>query len=330
MAASMLAESQRGGSNWTVLAPTWTFTRSTPPILEIVTGKDALWSDLSETINQARQIDLDVALFPTPSFPKGSPAWWLEGKRDFAWWLVWFEQYAKFLNHHADLATRTDAQALVIGGDWLDPALPGGLLADGSPSGVPADAEARWRDLIAQVRQRFAGQIWWALPFEHASANTPPFLDAVDGVYLLFEEPLTSRSDATPAELEAEAARLMDSVALPLKTRLNKPLILATAYASADGAATACLPDPAGGCLPLEALAQPNPDFPAIFLDLQEQVDIYSALLAAVNARTWVDGFIARGYYPPAALQDKSASTHGKPVSSILEFYFPRMSGEMP
>ena len=35
-------------------------------------------------------------------------------------------------------------------------------------------------------------------------------------------------------------------------------------------------------------------------LDLQEQVDIYNALPAAVNSAPRVDGFISRGYYPPA------------------------------
>ena len=216
--AAMLAEVQRGGSNWTVLSPTWTYTRNTPPILEILTGHNPLWFDLTETINQARQIDLDVALFPTPDFAQNPQTWWIEGKRDFAWWLVWYEQYARFLTHHADLAARTDAQALVIGGDWLDPALPGGLLADGSPSGVPADAETRWREIINQVRQQYGGQVWWALPFNQAIAEAPPFLDAVDGIYLLFEEPLTSRSGRVRrAEMEAEAARLLDTVALPLK-----------------------------------------------------------------------------------------------------------------
>jgi hypothetical protein len=128
-------------------------------------------------------------------------------------------------------------------------------MADGSPpASADAGALARY-DL--QLRLRFDGNLVGA-PFEQRSPM-PPFLDAVDGVYLLFEEPLTSRSDAAPAEMEAEAARLLDTVALPLKTRLNKPLIIAPAYASADGAATACLPDPQGGCLPLDALQQPNP-----------------------------------------------------------------------
>ena len=38
--------------------------------------------------------------------------------------------------------------------------------------------------------------------------------------------------------------------------------------------------------------------------------------------RTWIEGFISRGYYPPAALQDASASIHGKPVTDLLAKWF--------
>ncbi|MGW8249279.1 MAG: glycoside hydrolase family 113, partial [Anaerolineales bacterium] len=319
--AEIMQQVQFAGGNWTVLAPTWSYTRSSPPILEIVAGKDAFWFDMADFIQEGRGLEQNIAVFPTPNFNQLSYQWWAEAPRDFPWWVVWFDQYKSFILHHADLAARNDAQALILGGNWLEPAMPGGRLSDGSPSGVPADAEARWREIITQVRSRYDGQIWWALPFSEAVVGAPSFLDSVDGIYLLFSEPLSSRPDASQEELETEAARLIDTALLPLRQRFDKPLFLAPAYASADGTATACLPDPAGGCLPLSALEQPAPDFPAIPLDLQEQVDIYRALLSVINTRTWIDGFISRGYYPPAALQDKSASVHGKPALDILAYY---------
>lgn len=326
----MMDQTLMAGGNWTVLDPTWTYTRNSPPILQLVAGEDAFYADVHAFIQAGRERGQNIALFPTPNFGGQSALWWTQARRDFAWWIAWFDQYRAFLLHHADLASQSGAQALIIGGDWLGPALPGGRLADGSPSGAPADAELRWREIIALLRQHYNGYIWWALPFSEAAAGAPPFLDSVDGIYLLFSEPLTGRSDASQAELESEAARLIDTALQPLKLRLNKPLILAPAYASADGGATACLPDPAGGCLPPSALEQPNPDYPGIPLDLQEQVDIYSALLAVVNARPWLDGFVSRGYYPPTALQDKSASLHGKPALDILAYYFPRLTGAQP
>jgi len=62
-------------------------------------------------------------------------------------------------------------------------------------------------------------------------------------------------------------------------------------------------------------------------LDLQAQADLYEAILTAVNGRPWVSGVVSRGYYPPVALRDKSASAHGKPAADILWYWFPRMLG---
>ncbi len=115
---------------------------------------------------------LNIALRPTPHFLIDSDEWWTSAPRDESWWQVWFEQYRTFALHHADLAARSEAQALILGGGWLAPALPGGLLADGSPSGVPQDAEARWQNLLAEVRQHYQGQLIWAMPAQ--AIKDPP------------------------------------------------------------------------------------------------------------------------------------------------------------
>jgi hypothetical protein len=58
-------------------------------------------------------------------------------------------------------------------------------------------------------------------------------------------------------------------------------------------------------------------------------VDIYDALFNAVNARAWVSGLVSRGYFQPVALQDKSASIHGKPAADLLWYWFPRLLGNI-
>lgn len=100
------------------------------------------------------------------------------------------------------------------------------------------------------------------------------------------------------------------------------PILLRIDYPSADGAATACLPDPEGGCLDFERLSQPNEDTVSINRDLQEQTDIYNAFLYIVNQRDWIMGVISADYYPPAALQDKSASVHGKLAEIALTTWY--------
>ncbi len=317
------------GANWMVLSPTWSFTRDDPPILEQVTGKDALWIDLTESIGKAQESGLKIALNPTPQFPTNVDEWWEDAPRDFSWWLVWFERYRNFIVHHADLAAQTNSEMLILGGDWLTPALPGGHLADGTPSGVPADADLRWRTLIHDIRSRYNGTIAWALPSAQASEKSPAFLESVDLIYIQFSSPLSNNLEPTQPELEAEAARILDTEIFPLQSELGKPLVLSVEYPSADGGNTGCLDDPdRESCLEFRALSRPNDDIPTITIDLQEQTDIYSALLNAANARNWIDGFISRGYYPPAALQDKSTSIHGKPAEEVIKTWFPQLLAE--
>jgi hypothetical protein len=323
--AETLNSVQSTGANWVFITPTWTYTRTSPPILEIVSGRDAPWLDLQDSILQARQRGLSVAINPSPRFPTTADQWWSEAKRDFAWWVVWFERYRAFALHHADLAARSDAQALVLGGNWLSPAMPGGVLANGSPSGVPADAELRWRNLIQEVRSHYSGPIIWALPYSQAANNPPVFLDAVDRIHVLFSPQLTTITNAGRPDLQNEAGRLLDAGVQPLQARFGKAITIGLAYPSAEGAATACLPNPAGGCLGWFALSRPQADIATIAIDLGEQADIYNAVLGAVNTRAYITGVVSQGFYPPVTLQDKSSSIRGKPAQEVLKYWFPRL-----
>jgi hypothetical protein len=54
---------------------------------------------------------------------------------------------------------------------------------------------------------------------------------------------------------------------------------------------------------------------------------MYQALMMAVNERAWLGGFVSRGYYPPAAMQDASDSLYGKPAEDELWYWFGRFLG---
>ncbi|HWQ84456.1 MAG TPA: hypothetical protein VN363_07820 [Anaerolineales bacterium] len=321
-----LDDTRSMGSNWVMFSPTWTYTRNSLPILEPVAGQDATWFDMVAAIEHARLRGLQVALFPQPAFTQDVDSWWQTAPRDFGWWLVWFEQYRLFILHHADLAQRMEVPALVMGGEWLLPAVQIGSLADGSPSGVPADAEQRWRNLIAEVRSRYSGTLLWASPYglaPHDSlASVPQFADAVDVLYILFSPPLSLIDTPTAEEIAGEAGRLMDLNVNPVLNRFNKPVILGVEYASADGGGSYCINDGQDGCADPDSLLPTLPDQPGVTLDLQEQAVVYSGVMAALHSRPWISGVFARGYYPAAPLQDKSASVHGKPAQSVLESWF--------
>jgi hypothetical protein len=317
---------QAMGANWVVFTPGWTYSRATPLVFGVSPENDPFWLNSTIMISEARAANLNVAVFPVPRFAGSESEFWSNAALDSAWWQNWFEHYRAFAVHHADLSSQTGSQALILGGDWLGPALPGGMLPDGSSSGVPADAALRWQAILTEVRQHFEGQVWWALPYDPESAqDTLGFLGSTDGLYLLWSAPLALEEGASKADMRTEAERLLDSDVAPLASLTGKPVMLALAYPSASGVRTGCFDD-RGVCLPWDALSQPNNPGP-VDVDLDAQVDMYEAVLNALNARPYVGGLISRGFYPPTMLQDKSASVRGKPAADLLWYWFPRLTG---
>jgi hypothetical protein len=315
------------GANWLIFTPSWSYTRLSPPVLEPVPGQDALWSDISTSIQQAQRRGLNVALRPVPYFPTATSEWWAMAPRDFSWWVSWFDDYRSFVLHHADLATQSGIQTLILGGEWMAPALPGGTLADGSLSGVPVDAENRYRELLTEVRERFDGTIAWTLPHPEGLLSPPQFLEEVDQLLVSWSAPLASGPEVSPTELQAEAERIIttDIYALWLTWKPeteDKSILISLAYPSVNGILTGCLPDPIVECLPPQSLNYPTPDYPLLDLDLVAQAEAYNAVLAAVNTQDWIDGVISTGYYPPTILHDKSTSVQGKPSEGVLRSWY--------
>jgi len=313
-------------ANWMILSPTWTYTGNAPPILEPYPGIDTHWNDNLSAIIQARDSGLNVALKPSPNFPINSSEWWSSAPRDFAWWVVWFERYRLFALHHADLAQQSGAKKLILGGEWVLPALPGGLMSNGLPSGVPSDAETRWREIINEVVNHYQGSLVWAMPFKGSSIDMPPFIDLFNEIEIDWSPPLSQNSSASDFELYTQSSIYLDQFILPLKQTTGLLVTIAVAYPSADCGITGCISDPLaiteGACLDIDLLSRPYPDIPTILRDLDEQMMAYNATLKSINERNWIDGIVARGYYPPAALQDKSTSIHGKPAGDLLRSWF--------
>jgi hypothetical protein len=300
-------------TNWLVLRPSWTVQRTSPFMFSAKAGVDPLWADTLESVSQAHASNLNVALFPAVNLGSDWVSWWTSTPHDPAWWNKWFDRYAAFASTHADLATKSGSQALILGGDWITPALPGGQI-DGSSSGVPSDADSRWQAIITDVRNRFSGTVYWAFSYPEGLQNFPDFAKKLDGIYLLWDAPL---SGSNVDELSIAAAKSLDMDIQPFQAEIQKPVILALASPAADNAANAPLPD--------VVLFQPGSTLAQV--NLQAQTDVYTALLLAVNDRAWLAGFVSRGYFPPVVLQDSSASVHGKPAADLLWYWYPRLLG---
>ena len=321
------------GANWVILTPGWTFTRLDPPVLEPVAGQDPSWFETTEIIQQAKNQRLNIALRPVLHYPTRVDEWWRNALKDFPWWVSWFDRFRSYALHHADLAEQQGIPLLILGGEEMAPALPGGKLADGSPSGVPPDADLRYRELIAEIRQRYNGTLGWALRYPEDILNPPGFINDVDMLYVLWSVPLSENPDASIKKLEKKANRVLsvDIYALWLVWQMdkeNKDLVISIAYPSIKGTTTRCLADPIVECLPPDALNYPAPDYPLLELDLEAQARAYHAVLSAINKSDWVSGVVSRGYYPPTVLIDKSTSIHGKPAAEVLQRWFTALQQE--
>ncbi len=318
------------GAKWIILTPTWTYTGLSPLVLEPVLGQDPSWDDLSSTIARAQAYGFKVALFPMQNFQTNADQWWLNAPRDYAWWQVWFERYQTFILHHADLAEKNGVDALILGGEWIQPTLPNGLLPNGASSNTPLNFAEKWQSLLVEVKERFKGEVSWSSLYPNDLQNLPNFVNQVDWMYILWNSALSQSPESTHAELYTQASYQLDNELFPIYLLYGKPIVLGISYPSAKGGITGCISDglatQAGECLKLDYLSRPRPDIHTIPVDLEEQASAYQAILLAINEREWINGLISRGYYPPAALQDKSSSIHGKPAADVLAYWFKNLT----
>jgi hypothetical protein len=315
-------------ANYVILTPTWTASQSDPLVFAPTPGSDPLWADTMQTAQYGRAQNLNVAIYATPHLLPSNADFWLNAPRTPDWWNTWFDRYRAFALYHADLAAQSGSQALILGGEAVLPSLPGGTLVDGSPSNAPADAEGRWRNILAEVRQHYPGLILWAHPYTGSPIlPAPSFMDEFYAFYLLWSAPLAVNPTATVETMTNDAVAMLDNDVAPFLLSVKKGAVIAIDYPSAQGAAQGCVPAGTSGCLDWSGLSRPYPDISSAQLDLQGQADLYQAMLQATNQRDWVGGFISRGYYPPLPLMDKSSSTRGKMAADLLWYWFPRMTG---
>ncbi len=309
-----------------VLEPRWAGLNPTPyPRFGPVVGEDPLAADVAQWLRWGQEQGLSLWLYPRLRLQPTPEAWWnAAATDDFAWWQAWFERYARFVLHFAALAQEHRAAALVLGGPEVWPALPAeDALAEPTPQTL-GDAADRWRGLVAAVRQRFDGQVWWAMD-ARGPARAPSFADAFDGLYLRWPPPRLSGEPTDAALAQAHAAAL--DRWQPVAEQTGLPVVLAVAYPSARGAETGC-PQVQGRCASPAALRPGEPLAAAAVVDLAAQMRLYQFLLPAVEERPWVRGVIAADFFPPVEFQGPGASVHGKPAGAMLWYWFRQWQGE--
>jgi len=199
---------------------------------------------------------------------------------------AWMTSYHNFVMLLADASEAADADMLIIGNELSS------MLY----------MEDEWCALIAEVRQRFSGEITYAATWD--AAGQVPFWNKLDYTGVNFYAPISPRSEATRFELLAEWQHWLSWLER-FRSDTGKPLILTEiGYRSIDGA----------GMRPQDFTTR-GPYDPA------EQEDLYWAALESVNNSDAIEGIIWWNWLAAGGggNGDLDYTPIGKPAHTVLQ-----------
>jgi len=303
-------------------SPAWEANRSSPtPGIQFNPAYSPFYSDLRAMLETISAGGTSANIRPTILHEKDLDLWWTEAPRDWAWWNVWFDRYRSMVLTYAHLAEETGAQRLIIGGSEVIPSLPDGILADGASSQPPADADTRWRTLIEEIRTVYSGKLAFEIVFDTDTA-LPVFLDSVDEIVVHWQTPLTDSNDASPAELQQNAAALVSTLMSQLDPYTDTPLLLSFSYPSVNGGASSCIAGAESACIDPDSLHYGTDMAGSPPIDLSEQMEALHAMMLAIYRFDQIDGAYLNSINPMIAQPDKSASILGKPAQELISAWF--------
>ncbi len=311
------------GASSVTFNPAWTLMAQNPyPSLGLDPSRAPFLTELGGWIDLAYRRGLQVNLRPTMDL-KGmtGDVFWESATRDPEWWTLWYEEYRSLLLSAARLAAEKGVQRLILDLHSVAPALPAGSLANGEPSGVPAESETLWRAIIQEIRSTYGGSLVAELEVRDDLQAPPPFLDAFDEVRLYWHAPLASDPNLAFEQLQQSARFELEALLADPKLT-NLPITLSAEFLSIPGSALACAPAPDGSCRPAADFDQGALVDPDLAVDMPAQAASLNALMLAAQDQSRLFGFSVRGFNPGPILQDKSASIDGKLAEDVVHYWY--------
>ena len=292
-AAKSLANLADIGAGWVAIVPTWYQARITSTDIHPL-HKTPTYRGLVHAIRTAHELGLRVMLKPHLDLsmdpPYDRPLIGTEWRHP-AEWDRWFASYGRFIFHFADIAQAEGVEQFAVGTELVG----------------TTGQEARWRELVAGVRDRFTGTLTYASLID-GEETAIRWWDALDLIGVDVYWPLTEEFDPSLDELKdawvPKVARFAD-----LSARWGKPIVFTElGYRSIDGANT-------------------NPwnwmwKRP---IDLQEQADCYRAALESVWDQPWFAGVYWWDWSAApqvGGIEDAGFTPHGKPAEDVLRSWY--------
>ncbi len=244
---------------------------------------------LRRTMRQARAAGLDVMLFPIVLLDKPDDDDW-RGNLKPTSMDAWFASYRHWVLHYAAIAREEHAAWMSIGSEFAS-----------------LESEtARWRALIADVRDAFDSKLLYSVNWDHLE-GPEGWWDALDAVGLSSYYELTDDPEASQAELDAAWRDWRDWILdWRREAGVELPLIFTeVGYPSMDGAAV----------YPWDYTLD-NP------VDLDEQRRCFQAFIAAWAGRPEAEGVFFYKWLGFDADEMLGYSPRGKPAEHLIRAWY--------
>jgi len=308
-----LEEIEKINSEILLISPQWIQNKHNG-LLQPEIGATPFSFELLNYISEAQEQDLEIGLFPQigPLNNKEQSFDW--NQQNDAWLADWFNSYRQFILNYTKLADNSGLDYLVIGGKHLLHALP-----DNHPIYLQDQIEDDWRALISDIREQFDGNLLWATNAGTQIDPLPPFIDLFDEIYIIIDSPIAPDINATSDLIAYGFTQTIDNLIYEVYRSTLKPISIALAYPSVEGSAQGCHlinNDCSNDGLFIQTeLTEYN-------LDVDQQTEIYNAILPVAASRDWITAISIRGFNLSMDPDDSSSSIFGKPAQGVIEYWF--------
>lgn len=323
---SNIGEVSKLNGDTLVFSPTWTVTHNTPPTITPLAGQDMPTETLTALIKIAKNAGYTVILHPQLVYQQDYAYWWFSAPIDDAWWVVWFEQYQRFVNHFATLAQQNHADALIIGDDNILPATPKQPYPNGTPLNHPGDLVQSWIKVYNHARVNFDGQLFWATNPTALETFPGELKKNLNGIYLLWAQATSQTADVGLDVFTEHAIYDLAQAIDHIDDYENLALYLAIGYPSANGAWNECVLAADDSCLDGFQISPIEPFLISSASNFEIQNQLYLAMLQATTQYPEIDGIFTTNFFNAVRIQAKSASINGKPAQESIRYWYERLN----
>jgi hypothetical protein len=313
-------------ANTVIIPVTWTFRSASPVWLANNLSQDPSIEDIRIEVTRAKAKGLQVYLKAETRYSTTADDFWNNFSSDQTGWDQWFTEITNFYRSIAQLSLISQADGLILGDETVSQIIGKTNDIDGIMDEYPDNANDRWQGIFSEIRTLYPGECLLALNFDDLQdpGNLP--LDRMDGIYLLNLGRIAESAGDVKSYSEKIGLKL-DDVLDPIFGDNGKKIWLGVDFPSVVSSYLGCI-EFAEKCMLPSVLNFPAPIQPELAVSLQEQANLYNAVLPEVNRRAWVDGVSTRRYLITGNNQDQSSSIRGKPAADIVWYWYSSYTGK--